>query len=320
MNLTVTWTQPVPNPADGYNIYVRAAGESSYVINTAITGTSLVFPNFPPACYEGYIQSACSGSNLSTSIPFGVNEYVPLLVTIGSTGSTYLVNVVAPYVNPYGTFVNGNFNATNTSGTTNITYSVLFPANTIAAPLPIAGHTFTSGTTISGNLVTSLTPVFDNGGALQQFDSVATPQYFQFYNTSGCTSGTTSGNTSGCSAPAWTGSPISLPSFILNGFTVTTVDTSGNPLAGNILVSWIQQSIYNNGSGIYSSIVFDVYDPNTALMGTATIPYGVPGINYATIPVTKVAAPLSITSQFTMTTRWGDNSVSATALFYLPTF
>jgi hypothetical protein len=111
-----------------------------------------------------------------------------------------------------------------------------------------------------------------------------------------------------------------LPSFILRQFTVTAVDGSGNPLVGNLLVQWIQSAVYGGGIGIYSHITFNVYDPDTAIMGTVTVPYGQPGLNGATIPMTKVSASLSTSTQFTMKTQWADTSVSATQVFYLPNF
>jgi len=313
--LTVLWTPPTPDPGS-YQLSYRAQGGVSYTtVNTSGSPTSIY--SLVPANYEGYIQSNCltpDPPTLSSAAPFGVNGWQPFYVNLSTSGSTWTVYGTSVYGNPYATLVSGTIYYHVGASNLTVSGSGTYPAGSTYASLLVTS--VPGGAVVDKVLVTNMSPIFDNGGTLQQFDSVSTPKYFSFYNTSGCTSG----NTSGCTAPAWNGSPIILPSFLLRGFNVTSVDGSGNPLSGNILVQWIQSAVYGGGLGIYSHITFNVYDPDTTLMGTVTVPYGQPGLNNATIPISKVTAPLSITSQFTMKTLWADTSVSATKLFYLPSF
>lgn len=274
-----------------------------------------------PACYEGIVESNCCldfFSDASTS-KWGVNAWQPLYVNVRPDfdNRLYYITVTSLYPNPYPTLISGTFYGYNflTSGST-VSYSSTYPAG-------VTSYTYTMYNTgpygvVSNVLVTSIAPIFDNGGTLQQRDTVNTPQYFGFYNTSGCTSGST---TSGCTAPVWNGSPILLPSFTLDGFNVTAVDTSSNPIAGNLLISWIQSATFGGGAGIYHSITFQIYDSTgTTLQGTVTVPYGVAGLNNTSIHMISTVGTIAITTQYQMRTLWADTSISATQQFYLPTF
>lgn len=312
-SLIITWTAPTPNPSCGYSTVYRANGNPFYTsINTSgnTSGGTISIPSLAPACYEGYVDSNCCNGNVSVNSPFGVNAYQPIFVNLTWIGGfNYTIYISTYYPNPYDVRVSGFF--TSTSGTTH--YDGVLPAGTTTISITIGG----SGGPVSSYTQARADYYFDNGGALQQYDSVSTPQYFQFYNTSGCTSG----QTSGCVSPSWNGSPLTLPSFILRAFNVTTVDTNGNALAGNLLISWIQDYVYNGGTGIYSGIIFRVLDDDDdSVMGTITVPFGQPGLNTATIPLTRTSQPLATTSDFTMTSQWLDDSASGSALFFLPDF
>jgi hypothetical protein len=305
--LIILWTPPTPPPAQGYEVAYRANGFPSYMFANTSGMTSgvnsVIVSGLAPACYEGYVQSECSGeSNFSLPVSWGINSQLALTWILQRNFFTNqsVLFFTSAYGNPYNTLVSGTYVVNGSPSPFSFTY----PAGAVNF-----AEVLTSGSTVTSVTVTSVSPAFDNGGSLQQFDSVNTPQYFQFYATSGMTSGVT-----------WTGSPITLPSFVLMGFNVTSVDGSGNPLSGNLLVQWIQSVVYGGGIGIYSHVTFNVYDPDTSIMGTVTVPYGVPGLNMASIPMTKVAANLNTSTQFTMTTLWADTSLSATQVFYLPNF
>lgn len=314
-SLIISWTSPIPSPACGFTAAYRANGIPSYTtINTSgnTSGETISIPSLSPACYEGYIESNCCGTSLSANSPFGVNSWQPLYANLVYGQTTVTLNITTAYPNPYNSIISGGLVFVTSGGTTVRPFTLHFPAGTT-----IISGSDTKYSDVATITISAITPSFDNGGALQQYDSVATPQYFQFYNTSGCTSG----STSGCTIPSWNGSPIVLPSFILRAFNVTATDISGTKvIAGDIIVSWIQHFVYQGGSGIYSHVTFNVYDPDTSLMGSITIPAGQVGLNTVTIPISLVISPISTSTEFTMTTQWSDESVSASELFYLPNF
>ena len=321
-SLTILWAAPIPNPTCNYIVAYRAKSAASYTfVNTSGSTSginSLVVPTILPACYEGFVQSNCCGDNLSdvSTSKWGVNAWQPFYVNAWVVGTQIMASIYTLYPNPYPLFVNFTYHKTNTSGTTSSSFSGQLPANNTYYSA-VAEVGIPAGTTISSVLTPSWASVFDNGGNLQQKDTVNTPQYFGFYNTSGCTSGTTSG----CTPPVWNGSPITLPSFTLDGFNVTNIDTMGNPIGGNLLVSWIQAGTFGGGAGIYHTITFQIFDlTGTILQGLVTVPYGVPGLNNATIPILSTLGTIDIYKEYMMKTLWADTSVSGTALFFLPTF
>ena len=323
-SLTILWHPPVPNPTCNYIVAYRAKSAASYTFVDTTSSTSgvnsLVVPGMPPACYEGFVQSNCCGDNLSdlTHSYWGINAWQPMYFNISFDIFThgFLVTATSVYSNPYSVLVSGSFVATTTSGGTSVPFSFTYTAGSTIYTGSFGTAPGGMSTTYSG-ITATMSPVFDNGGNLQQRDAVSTPQYFGFYNTSGCTSG----STSGCTAPTWNGSPILLPSFTLDGFNVTSEDTMGNPIGGQLLVSWIQSATFGGGSGIYSSITFQIYDSTgTTLQGTVTVPYGVAGLNNASIHMISTVGTIAITTQYQMRTLWADTSISATQQFYLPTF
>ncbi len=317
MDLKIIWTPPTPVPDCGYIAQYRRKGDSSYSLATSgsTSGTTdyTVVQVSAPANFEGYVQSNCCEGQLSGISPFGVNSWQPLHVTISLQPfpTTFLATVTSDYPNPYATYITGSFNATTISGTTSIPYTVLYPADVTTASLLISGA-LSATTTVSGNVVTAIAPSFDGGGSLQQLDPSLTPSYFQFYN--GSTSGVT-----------WDGSPTSLPSFTLDQFNITAVDGSGNTLAGSLLVSWAQQSVYHVTSGgtipsPYNQVLFQVKDAGNNIIGTLTTVTGTLGLVNAVITLNRSSNlyPLTPATQLMMITQWANSSTIVSKQFYLP--
>lgn len=312
MNLIVNWISPSPYPGCNFDIAYRRNYDTSYLtLSTSGTtsGGTRAITIAAPACLEGYITADCCNNNLSEQVPFGVNAYVQVSIAISVITNNYTATINSLYGNPYPTLLTGSFRANGSL----INYSATYAANSTSGTVTLA--TATSGSTITDISISSIAPVFDQGGALQQYDSVSTPPYFQFVTTQ--TSGNTSGQTS---AVTWTGTPLTLPSFVLRSFIVTAQSPQGDPLAGNLLISWIATSVYGSGISPYNETLFKVYDPDSSLMGTAPVLLTDAGFLTAVIPISKVTATLGPGSQFTMKTFWGDGSLSSTKLFYLPLF
>lgn len=309
MNLIINWTSPIPYPSNDFQIDYRRNYDPAYTgFNTSGTtsGSAYLINVSAPACYEGYIKSHCNPlENFSDAVPFGVNAYQPIHATVTISGNTVTGMGTSVYANPYNTLVNITVLYTISSVPNSYIATVQYPAGVTSYTLFQA---VIPGVVLTGFTINSMIGSFDNGGELQQYDSVNTPSYFKFYwdeNTSGTT---------------WNGSPIVLPSFVQQAFNVTAVDPSNNPVAGNILVSWIADSIYQNGVSPYNEIIFKVYDPDTSLMGTVTAFPLTLGLQTLTIPITKVSADISTETEFTMITQWGDTTQSASVPFYLPNF
>lgn len=310
MNLIVTWIEPSPYPICNFVTSYRRNYDPQYTdINTSgstsgtTSGSTSILVS-TPANYEGYMRSNCCSNNFSDQRPFGVNAYVQFSISISVVTNNYTATINSPYGNPYPTLLTGTFRANGNL----LSYTTTYPANTTSGTTTL--FLATSGSAITNTSVTTVAPVFDQGGALQQFDSVNTPPYFQFY---------WNGNTSGTT---WAGSPLDLPSFILRTFNVTAVSPGGDVLAGNLLISWIAGSVYQSGVSPYNEVIFKVYDPDTSLMGTATVPVTSlsTGLLTATIPIVKTTNTIGPATQFTLKTLWGNNSISSTKLFYLPPF
>lgn len=309
MNLIINWSSPVPFPACEFITTYRRSQDPFYnTINTSGTtsGSTSSFYVVAPACYEGYIQSNCCGDNLSDQSYFGVNSYSPVSVNIRVQASplSFIADITSSYGNSYNTIITGTYNA-STSGATNLPFSITYAAGLIVTHQVLSQTPANAAVTVSNIVISSISAVFNNGGALQQYDSVNTPPYFGFYNGS---------------IPTWNGSPITLPSFILRQFTVTTQDQSGIPLGGDLIISWIQDSLYNNATGIYTQVTFNIYDSSTALIGSTVYPLTHIGLNQCTVSIAKAIANISTSSLFTMKTLWGDTSISGTKNFYLPSF
>lgn len=309
MNLIINWTSPIPYPSNDFQIDYRRNYDPAYTgINTSGTtsGSTYLINVSAPANYEGFIESHCDNAeNYSDPIPFGVNAYQPFHFSSSVTGTVLTIIGTIPYPNTYSLFGSITIYGHTTSGSSSVILTGTYPAgNTTYNGIQMVPL----GTIIDNIVVNSLLPIFDNGGELQQYDSVNTPPYIKVY---------WDGNTSGTT---WFGSPLTLPSFILQVFNVTAVDVDNNPLAGNLIVTWIADSIYNNAVSPYNQVTFTVYDPDTSVMGSTNAYPATLGLQTAVIPITMTSAPLSTSTEFTMTTQWGDNTVSATVLFYLPNF
>jgi hypothetical protein len=84
INLTLTWTPPSPVPANGYIVYYRRVGSSTYLQQIiGNTESSIILSSMTPGFdYEGYIVSVCDPcctlpgcSNLSAQVPFQTESY-----------------------------------------------------------------------------------------------------------------------------------------------------------------------------------------------------------------------------------------------------
>lgn len=309
MHLNITWNNPVPLPSCGFDAYYRRKGDSEYsTLATSGTTSGSTVPISAPASYEGYVKSDCCSGVVSPPAPFGVNAYSGLHVAISFTTNpipSYIATITSSYPNPYNTLITGTFISTNTSGSTTVAYSATYPAGSITATVVLGNSPASSSETITNPLIVSIAPVFDNGGSIQQFDAVDTPPYFMFYD--GSTSGVT-----------WNGSPTTLPSFTLDAFNVTSQDSNLNILSGDLLVSWIQESLYMSAVSPYDFITFQVKDADNVIIGSLLTTPNALGLVNAVIPLTKAARALIPTTPLIMITRWGNTSLISSKSFYLP--
>lgn len=308
MNLIINWTSPVPYPSNNFAVSYRRNYDFGYtVFNTSGTTSGNTYPInvTAPANYEGYIQSSCNGENFSDQVSFGINAYQPVHVSIVTSGTTVIGTGTSIYPNSYATLANITVNYTLSGVPQVLTTTVTYPAGVTEF---VILEFVLPGVVIINFTVNSSAPVFDNGGSLQQLDTVNTPSYFKFY---------WDGNTSGTT---WFGSPLTLPSFILEAFNVTAVDIDNNPLAGNLIMTWVTDAVFNNAVAPYNQVTFSVYDPDSTLMGSTIYYPGTLGLQTAVISINQASAPISTLTEFTMITTWGDNTVSETSLFFLPNF
>lgn len=309
MNLHISWTNPTPLPSCGFDAYYRRKGDNEYsTLATSGTTSGSTVHISAPASYEGYVKSDCCSGVVSPAAPFGVNAYSGVHIAISFTTNplpSYIATITSTYANPYDTLITGTFVSTNTSGATTIGYTATYPADSVIVTVVLGNSPASSSETISSPVITSISPVFNNGGSLQQFDSVDTPPYFMFYDSS--TSGVT-----------WNGSPTTLPSFTLDAFNVTSQDTNLNILAGDLLISWIQESLYLAAVSPYDYITFQVKDADNVIIGSLLTTPGTLGLVNAIIPLTKAARALIPTTPLIMVTRWGNTSLISSKSFYLP--
>lgn len=309
MNLIVNWTSPIPYPVNNFQIFYRRNYDPFYTsFNTSGTtsGSTYLINVSAPANYEGYIQSSCAGETVSDHVPFGVNAYQSISITINIVGSTAIGMGTTLYPNSYPILIDLTVNYHIGITPETLTGTVTYPAGVTTFQVLDAG--IDPAAVIDSFVVNSIVPVFDNGGQLQQLDNVSTPPYIKTY---------WNGNTSGTT---WNGSPLILPSFTLEAFNVTAVDPENNPVAGNLIVTWIADSIYHNAVSPYNQVTFTVYDPDSSVMGSSNAYPSTLGLQTAVIPMNLVSAPLNTSTEFTMTTQWGDTTLSATVVFYLPNF
>lgn len=316
--LNLVWTNPFPQPSCGYNILYRREGDSSYLI-TNTSGTTSGSSSLPilvsaPANFEGMIQSNCCSGNNSPGLPFGVNTYAQFGLSIHvvfSPSTSYQVVISSVYPNPYDTYIGGTFllltTSGVTSGSTTITFTnVVYPAGSTTTTVFLPNSVPTASTyTTSGITVSSIAPAFNYGGTIQQFDPINTPPYFQFYYNP---------------LPIWNGSPFTLPSFVLSLFSVTEQDTNNNILAGNLTCTWIQSSLYGDGSIKYGSITLTITDPGSNIIGGISNLQTPMGLRSTTISMSlaNISYPLTSSTLFTITGKWADGSVIGSTTFYLP--
>lgn len=314
MILTITWTNPTPHPGCGYRALYRRKGDATYTTITTSGSTSgttsIVVQPSAPASYEGYVQSNCCSDSISSGDPFGTNAYSTMSAStsVRLSPPNFLITITSLYANPYATIVSGTFTS-NQQGV--LAYSVTYPAGVKSAIL-VTSNTPTGSNleTTTNTVITTISPIFNNGGSLQQFDPISTPAYFKFTATSGQTSGTT----------YWNGAPTVLPSFTLDTFSTTETDLNGNVLAGNLNLSWIQSVIFAGGVSPYDLLTLKVYEGAT-LMGELTVPTDIKGLRSCTIPITKGASYITSAVQYKLESHWSDGTLIVTAAtFYLPLF
>lgn len=299
IDITLAWDAPTPAPTCGYKALYRRKGDSSYT-EYDLSGITTTVSVDAPANYEGAVQSNCCGDVLATGISFGLNAYVPLNFTASISGTTSTFVLSSTYGNPYDALVsievNYHIGSTHTTFTSTRNYMAGSTTNTGTSVV-------SPGVVIDSYTINAISPVFDNGGTLQQFDPILTPDYFKFYRSTNI-SGTT-----------WNGSPASLPSFTTDQFVVTETDITGTiTLAGDLYFSYILQEQYLTS---FTSVIFDVYDGAT-LIGSVILPTTPMGLRTGIIPLVKGSNSLDSSTQFTMKVSWTDDTLIDTHLFYFP--
>ncbi len=306
MTLEITYDLVTPAPACGYKVLYRKYGAPGYTTVTTSGDTVTVNGIAAPCCMEGFVQSDCCLENQSESAPFGINSYVQVFVDIQVSNDPslhYEALVTSEYGNPYDVFISGEFD-TDASGGLTIPYTVLYPADSTEATITIDDATPVSiNETISNITIDNIAPDFTAPGELQHFNGVLTPNYFAFIATSGDT---------------WDGSPLSLPSFTLNGFVVTEQEEDLTITQGNLLASWAYTTVYENGDMPYDTVTFQVYDSNNDLIGSVSIDPTIKGLRNISIPLTKDTIDLNTTNVFTIKTLWDNEAISATKECTLP--
>lgn len=315
LQMTVYWLNPAIHAACGYKVLYRKKGGSVYsTLDTSGStsgSTSINITTTAPASYEGYIKSNCCNDNLSSGDPFGENGYGLIYAVAGIRTSplNFKVTVTSPYPNPYDTIITGTF-VSNQQGT--LSYSATYPAGSTSAVI-IVGNTPTGNNieAVSNTTINTITPVFNNGGQLQQYDPVSTPAYFEFFSTSGATSGTTT----------WNGNPSTLPSFTQDLFSVTETDISSNPLAGDLTVSWAQRNSYRTGLFPYDSMKFTIEQvSDSVVLGSQEFASNIAGLRTVTISMIKGTQAISVSTLYRLRSYWADDSSAGSATFYLPDF
>lgn len=315
--LTLQWDNPTPHPNCGYIASYRRKGDSSYTsISTSgsTSGTtSLVVHTSGPANYEGYIQSNCCSDNLSLGDGWAVNTYEPVgvVVSVKTSPLRYAATITSQFANPYDTIITGNYTS-SAHGVS--TYSATYPAGSTSAVVTISGTPASAAETISNTTVGDISPIFNNGGELQQYDAVLTPTYFQYTATSGQTSGTT----------FWQGSPLVLPSFTLDAFNITETDVDGNVIAGDLIVSWANSTLYGSGEYPYSNMQFIIQqNMDSDIVSDVTFPNITRGLHTMTLPMIKTVNNITTTVEYKINIYWENGaqpSVGNVVLFYLPDF
>ncbi len=304
MNLDITWSAPSPVPGCGYRALYRRKSDPSYTeIDTS--GNTLSVSVEAPASYEGKLVSDCCSESTSPGAAFGVNAYDTIVADVAYDPDTQgaLLTLTTTYASVYDTIVNGIVDIDYGIGPVTTPFEVTYPAGsttyTTVLMQAIPSAVFTD-LTIGG-----VSPIFGNGGELQQYDAVNTPPYYKLY---------WEGNVSGTT---WAGSPSELPSFTLDAFTPTEYDVDENVLAGVLNMSYIIGEQYSND---FNTLTMEVYDATSVLIGTTTLTKAPNGLRQASIALEKASSELSTSTEFTMKVLWPDLTLIDTKVFYLPDF
>lgn len=310
--ISLTWNNPVPAPTCGYKAFYRRNGDPDYTeVDTSGTtsGTTTVTATIEaPACIEGYVQSNCCDGSLSSNVPFGINTYgtFNLDITIDVGLQQFVGVITVAEGQPYDLEVSGDINYTILGNPFTAAYNMTLPAGDVSGSSYLG--VVSSAAVIDSYDVQASNPVFDYGGELQQFDAILTPSYIGLYWDG--TTGTT-----------WTGDPAALPSFNIQAFNITEIDTgTGLTLQGDLLCSWIYDSLYNSGATPYNFITFEISDPGNNVLGSVTIDPTVLGLRNTTIVMNLAdnSYPLDDTTLFTMDVSGSDGVSIGTHTFYIP--
>jgi len=308
--MTITWDSPITLPDGGFiGSYRRRAMTTPYetfVTSGTTSGNTYSLTVEAPASYDGYMQSVCTAlDSTSEQDPFGVNAYLPLNFSAETNVAGQLVlTVYSDFGNPYDTLVTGTIVASDASSNA---FSVTYDATNTTQEFTIVNNLPPSQPATSIT-VSSIAPAFDNGGQIQQLDTVLTPDYFLFYN--GLTSGTT-----------WNGNPALLPSFTLDNFIPTEQDVDENITKGLLNFSWIYNSVYMSGVSPYTFVTLKVLDPaDDSVMGTVIMAPTPIGLRNNSIEITKQITAITDANQFKLRLYWANGSNGGTVTFYLPVF
>lgn len=309
-SMTFTWDSPVLLPDGGFmGSYRRKAISTAYSTFTTsgtTSGNTYTLTVAAPANYEGYMQSICTAlDSESSQDPFGVNAYLPLNFSAETNTSGQLIlTITSDFGNPYDTLVTGTIVASDDSSNA---FSVTYDATNTEQEFTIVNN-LPPSQPANSITVSSIDPAFNNGGQVQQLDTVLTPDYFMFYD--GLTSGVT-----------WNGHPATLPSFTLDNFIPTEQDVDENITKGILNFSWIYDSVYMSGVSPYTYVILKVLDPaDDSVMGTVTMLPTPIGLRSNSIEITKQITAITDANEFKLRLYWANGSNGGTVTFYLPEF
>lgn len=310
-HMTFTWNSPVTLPDGGFmGSYRRKAMTtpySTFVTSGTTSGNTYSLTVEAPACYEGFMTSECTTlDSSSTGDPFGINAYSPLYGTghIDTGTHNLILTVYSNFANPYDILVEGTVTLSNA---TTVSFSKTYAAGNVTQSYNLGGS-YSVNLTVTRVSYSAIDPTFDNGGQVQQLDTVLTPDYFAFYD--GLTSGIT-----------WNGNPATLPSFTLDNFVPTEQDISENITKGILNFSWIYDSVYMSGVSPYSFATLRVLDPaDDSIMGSVVLPVTPIGARASSIEITKQLTAITSSNIFKLRLIWANGSNGGTLNFYLPVF
>lgn len=310
--LGVQWTEPTPVPSCGYRVQFRRNTEADYQSGET-SGTTFIMPlnDEQLGSYEGMVICDCCDGKTSQGKRFGVNANTPLTF-VGSVQADplkFIIAVSAIYPNTYDVEITGVLNVHSDVG--GIDYSVGFGTLTLpkgdTSAQRVFGSPIDATDTITSVDITAISPIFNNGGKLQQYDPINTPPFLGYYDGSG-------------SIPA---DGIFLPSTVLRQFNVTEVDVDDNPLAGNLIMSVI---VDTTGTPIpdlpFDTAIVAIFDGlseiGSLLISLEQVLIG--GYMEFTIPMIKGDNPIDTSTVYTMKLLLPDDTPVGSAVFHLPDF